>query len=232
MAVFIGRRAAKQFFPPWIPVRACHRSSRIPFLQRTHQVENAVGGALELAKLTGSRAYERFTGPQPNVYEDTERISLVSSFMASILVGSYASIDETDGAGMNLMDINQRTWSKTVLEVTAPGLEAKLGNLAPAYSTAGRIAPYFVERFQFDKNCLVIHWSGDNPNSLAGLTLITPGDLAISLGTSDTVFGITAEAKPSLEGHVFPNPVEPDGYMVMLCYKNGSLTREGIYCKW
>jgi xylulokinase len=37
--------------------------------------------------------------------------------MASILVGSYASIDETDGAGMNLMDINQRTWSKTVLEV-------------------------------------------------------------------------------------------------------------------
>ncbi|KAF8668898.1 hypothetical protein HU200_052102 [Digitaria exilis] len=203
--------------------------------KQCREIEHAVGGALELAKLTGSRAYERFTGPQirkiyqtePNVYADTERISLVSSFMASILVGNYASIDETDGAGMNLMDINQRTWSKTVLEATAPGLEAKLGNLAPAYSAAGQIAPYFVERFQFDKNCLVIQWSGDNPNSLAGLTLNTPGDLAISLGTSDTVFGITAEAKPSLEGHVFPNPVEPGGYMVMLCYKNGSLTREG-----
>nr|CAB3458756.1 unnamed protein product [Digitaria exilis] len=203
--------------------------------KQCREIENEVGGALELAKLTGSRAYERFTGPQirkiyqtePNVYADTERISLVSSFMASILVGSYASIDETDGAGMNLMDINQRTWSKTVLEATAPGLEAKLGNLAPAYSAAGQIAPYFVEKFQFDKNCLVIQWSGDNPNSLAGLTLNTPGDLAISLGTSDTVFGITAEAKPSLEGHVFPNPVEPGGYMVMLCYKNGSLTREG-----
>jgi len=204
--------------------------------KQCREIENAVGGALELAKLTGSRAYERFTGPQirkiyqtePDVYEDTERISLVSSFMASILVGSYASIDETDGAGMNLMDINQRIWSKSVLEATAPGLEAKLGNLAPAYSAAGRIAPYFVERFQFDKNCLVIQWSGDNPNSLAGLTLNTPGDLAISLGTSDTVFGITAEAKPSIEGHVFPNPVEPDGYMVMLCYKNGSLTREDV----
>lgn len=204
--------------------------------KQCREIENAVGGALELAKLTGSRAYERFTGPQirkiyqtaPDVYEDTERISLVSSFMASILVGSYASIDETDGAGMNLMDIKQRTWSKSALEATAPGLEAKLGNLAPAYSAAGRIAPYFVERFQFDKNCLVIQWSGDNPNSLAGLTLNTPGDLAISLGTSDTVFGITTEAKPSLEGHVFPNPVEPNGYMVMLCYKNGSLTREDV----
>ncbi|KAK3125841.1 hypothetical protein QOZ80_7BG0610390 [Eleusine coracana subsp. coracana] len=204
--------------------------------KQCREIENAVGGALELAKLTGSCAYERFTGPQirkiyqttRGVYDDTERISLVSSFMASILIGSYASIDETDGAGMNLMDINQRTWSTPVLEATAPGLEAKLGNLAPAYSVAGLVAPYFAQRFQFDENCLVIQWSGDNPNSLAGLTLNTPGDLAISLGTSDTVFGITAEAKPSLEGHVFPNPVEPDGYMVMLCYKNGSLTREDV----
>ncbi|XP_051214119.1 xylulose kinase 2 [Lolium perenne] len=204
--------------------------------KQCREIENAVGGALELSKLTGSRAYERFTGPQirkiyqaePQIYENTERISLVSSFMASILVGCYASIDETDGAGMNLMDINKKTWSKTVLEATAPVLEEKLGNLAPAYATAGLISPYFVERHQFDKNCLVIQWSGDNPNSLAGLTLNTPGDLAISLGTSDTVFGITAEAKPSLEGHVFPNPVEPDGYMVMLCYKNGSLTREDV----
>ncbi|XP_020680363.1 xylulose kinase 2 isoform X1 [Dendrobium catenatum] len=200
------------------------------------EIEKAVGGALELSKLTGSRAYERYTGPQirklyetkKDVYDDTERISLVSSFMACLLIGEYASIDETDAAGMNLMDIKQRTWSKVVLEATAPELEEKLGNLAPPHAVAGFISPYFVERFHFQKDCLVIQWSGDNPNSLAGLTLNTPGDLAISLGTSDTVFGITTELKPSLEGHVFPNPVDPECYMVMLVYKNGSLTREDI----
>ncbi|CAO2817745.1 unnamed protein product [Amaranthus hypochondriacus] len=204
--------------------------------EQCKKIEEALGGALELSRLTGSRAHERYTGPQirriyetqPEVYEQTERISLVSSFMASILIGSYACIDETDGAGMNLLDIKQRTWSKKALDATAPGLEEKLGKLAPAYAVAGFIAPYFVERYHFSKNCLVIQWSGDNPNSLAGLTLNTPGDLAISLGTSDTVFGITDEPQPRLEGHIFPNPVDANGYMVMLCYKNGSLTREAI----
>ncbi|KAK9756545.1 hypothetical protein RND81_01G105300 [Saponaria officinalis] len=204
--------------------------------EQCKKIEEAVGGALELSRLTGSRAHERYTGPQirrifetqPEAYKSTERISLVSSFMASLLVGCYACIDETDGAGMNLLDIKQRAWSKKALDATAPGLEEKLGKPAPAYAVAGIIAQYFVERFHFSKNCLVIQWSGDNPNSLAGLTLNTPGDLAISLGTSDTVFGITDEPQPRLEGHVFPNPVDTKGYMMMLCYKNGSLTREDI----
>ncbi|KAK4352257.1 hypothetical protein RND71_027775 [Anisodus tanguticus] len=199
-------------------------------------IEKDVGGGLELAKLTGSRAHERYVGPQirkifetqPEIYQNTERISLVSSFMASLLVGGYACIDQTDGAGMNLMDIEHQTWSNIAMEATAPGLEEKLGKLAPAYAVAGSIASYYVERYHFNDNCVVVQWSGDNPNSLAGLTLNAYGDLAISLGTSDTVFGIATDHRPSLDGHVFPNPVDTESFMVMLVYKNGSLTREDI----
>ncbi|XP_028777811.1 xylulose kinase 2-like [Neltuma alba] len=200
------------------------------------KIEEACGGAMELAKLTGSRAYERCTGPQikkifntqPEVYNNTERISLVSSFMASLFIGAYAAIDHSDGSGMNLMDIRKKEWSKLALEATAPNLQSKLGELAPAYAVAGSIAPYFVERYHFNKNCLIINWSGDNPNSVAGLTLNVPGDVGISLGTSDTVFMITKDPNPRLEGPVLPSPVDSEGYMIMLVYKNGSLTREDI----
>ncbi|KAL2620866.1 hypothetical protein R1flu_001071 [Riccia fluitans] len=204
--------------------------------KQCREIEEASGGAQALCDLTGSRAHERFTGPQirklsqlqEHVYNDTERISLVSSFMASLLVGKYASIDYADGAGMNLMDLKRREWSDGILEATAPNLKKKLGPLAPSHGVAGKINSYFTSRYHFNPECAGVNWSGDNPCSLAGLAIEKPGDLGISLGTSDTVFGVSIDPKPGVDGHVFPNPVDPNSYMCMLCYKNGSLTRQEV----
>ena len=55
-----------------------------------------------------------------------------------------------------------------------------------------------------------------------------PNDVAVSLGTSDTAFISLATPKPSLDGHVFVNPINEDHYMGLICFKNGSLTRERI----
>lgn len=46
-----------------------------------------------------------------------QRISLVSSFAASLLIGDYAPIDLSDGSGMNLLDITTKKWSPECLEV-------------------------------------------------------------------------------------------------------------------
>lgn len=199
--------------------------------------EKALGGAQAVADLTGSRAYERFTGNQiakiyqtrPENYKATERIALVSSFMASLMSGDYAPIDASDGAGMNLMDLRSKKWAPAALACTAPGLKKKLGSIIPSHSVAGKLHGFYAEKFGFKDDCLVIAFSGDNPNSLAGLRLQHTGDVAISLGTSDTVFGSLGDPVPSAsEGHIFVNPVDPDAYMALVCYKNGSLTREHV----
>jgi xylulokinase len=199
--------------------------------------EAALGGAQAVADITGSRAYERFTGNQiakiarlqAAAYADTERIGLVSSFVVSLLAGKYAPIDWSDGSGMNLLDIRRKAWDPRSLDLTAPGLAARLGEPAASHTAIGPVARALAEGYGFPAGCLVIAASGDNPCSLAGLALRKTGDVAISLGTSDTVFGTLAEPRPSgREGHLFVNPVDPAGYMAMICYKNGSLTREAV----
>ncbi|KAM6900745.1 xylulose kinase [Xenentodon cancila] len=203
--------------------------------RQCQDLEAAVGGALRLAEITGSRAYERFTGnqiaklraSQADGFQDTERISLVSSFAATLLRGAYAAIDYSDGSGMNLLDIRSRNWSEICLEATAPRLDQLLGAPQPSTSVLGPVSSYFVHRYGFSESCNVVAFTGDNPASLAGMRL-QQGDVAVSLGTSDTVFLWIQEPQPALEGHIFCNPVDLQAYMALLCFKNGSLTRKRI----
>ncbi|XP_025081057.1 xylulose kinase-like isoform X2 [Pomacea canaliculata] len=203
--------------------------------RQCQELECKVGGAEKLAAITGSRAYERFTGnqiakiyqQQPEAYNNTERISLVSSFVASLLLGDYAPIDESDGSGMNLLDIQARDWSQECLDACAPGLKAKLGSPVPSNEVIGTVSSYLSIRYGFPNDCKVVAFTGDNPASLAGLAA-QKGDVIVSLGTSDTLFLWLETPKPSLEGHIFVNPVQTSDYMALLCFKNGSLTREKI----
>jgi len=198
-------------------------------------ITDAVGGEVALARLTGSRAYERFTASQirkfartePHAYARTERIHLVSSFMASLLAGRHAPIEPGDGSGMNLMDLAARQWAPAAVAATAPDLAVKLPPIRDSWSIAGDLAPYWRTRYGFGPS-RVVAWTGDNPSSLIGLGLIAPGQLAISLGTSDTVFGPIAEPRhdPEGAGHVFGSPA--GGYMALTCFANGSLAREKV----
>jgi xylulokinase len=194
-----------------------------------------MGGDAALAGLTGSRAYERFTAAQirkfasadPSGYARTERVHLVSSFMASLLGGRHAPLEPGDASGMNLMDLASRRWSPAALEATAPDLGRRLPPIHDSWSVTGEIAPYWRRKYGFGP-AILIPWSGDNPSSLVGLGLVTPGTLGISLGTSDTVFGPIARPAhdPDGAGHVFGSPA--GGYMALTCFANGSLARERV----
>ncbi|XP_032092880.1 xylulose kinase isoform X2 [Thamnophis elegans] len=200
-----------------------------------NSLEEKVGGAQKLADITGSRAYERFTGNQiakiysrdPEVYSQTEKISLVSNFAASLFLGAYAPIDYSDGSGMNLLQIREKVWNQVCLDACAPELGKKLDQPMPSSKILGLISPYYTERFGFNPSCKIVAFTGDNPASLAGMRL-SEGDIAISLGTSDTLFLWIKEPRPALEGHIFCNPVDSQAFMALLCYKNGSLMREKI----
>ncbi|KHO00701.1 Carbohydrate kinase, FGGY [Metarhizium album ARSEF 1941] len=200
-----------------------------------------LGGREKLAAVTGSGAHHRFTGPQimrlrrvrPEVYAATSRISLVSSWLASVLLGSIAPLDRSDVCGMNLWDVRSQRYSPELLALAAgkdgaDDLREKLGEpQADGGATLGCISPYFVDRFGFRADCRIVPFTGDNPATMLALPL-RPLDAVVSLGTSTTFLMNTPRYEPDGSYHFFNHPTAEGHYMFMLCYKNGGLAREKV----
>lgn len=100
----------------------------------------------------------------PKIYEKTERISLVSSFLASLLMAQFAMIDVADGSGMNLLNMDTKTWDPRLTEFISHGgdrgqespsevkdtLVEKLGQVdSSGRKVQGVVSRWFVERYGF-----------------------------------------------------------------------------------
>lgn len=226
LAAQLGDVFARQASPIWMDTSTTLECRKI---------EEALGGWRTVARLTGSRCYERFTAPQirrfarqdPDAYAVTDQIHLVSSWLASVLAGRHAPIDHGDGSGMNLMSLATLDWSAEAVGVTAEDLGRRLPPLAQPWHVIGPLSAFWTRRFNLPP-ARVIVWSGDNPCSLVGTGLVRGGTITVSLGTSDTIFGPIGSPHPSEDGtgHVFASTM--GGYMGMTVFKNGSLARERI----
>lgn len=222
----IGAIFARQRSPVWLDTSTS---------EECREITAAMGGAAEVARATGSRAFERFTGPQirrfaktqPEAYGQTARIHLVSSFLASLLAGGDAPLEPGDASGMNLMDLARRAWAPAALAATAPNLAARLPPIVPSSTVVGTLAPYWRTRYGLPAARVVV-WSGDNPCSLIGTGLVDEGRVGISLGTSDTLFGLMRAPRVDAAGtgHVFGAPT--GDFMGLTVFSNGSLTRERV----
>ena len=171
----------------------------------------------------------------PDMYARTARISLVSSWLASVLMGDFAPLDFGDVCGMNLWDIPNQRYSEELLLLAAGGdksaaaeLRAKLGEpRMDGGGSMGTVSQYFVRKFGFSPDCQIAPFTGDNPATILALPL-RPLDAIVSLGTSTTFLMNTPAYKPDGAYHFFNHPTTNGNYMFMLCYKNGGLAREKI----
>lgn len=204
--------------------------------EECREIREALGGVKETVVATGSNTFARFTGPQirkffkqePEAYRATKTIHLVSSFLASILRGAPAPMEPGDGAGLNLMNITTKDWDENALAATADNLKAKLPPIVASETVLGSLSPYFVKRYGFKEDTVVLPWSGDNPNALIGVGLIREGQQAYSLGTSDVIYTYMKTPVFNYEGkgHIFGAPT--GDYMALLVFQNGSLSREEV----
>lgn len=223
--------------------------------QEIKDFEKIAHGPDHLAERTGSRAHYRFTGLQirklavrkaPDAYKKTSRISLVSSFLATVLLGKIAPIEHADACGMNIFNIKENRYDEELTAVAAgvhqeldcvskdesakgvKELEKKLGPIDDiTYEALGTISPYFTNKYGFSKDARVYSFTGDNLATIISLP-VEQNDVLVSLGTSTTVLLVTELFNPSSQYHLFKHPTMKNAYMGMICYCNGALARENV----
>ena len=156
--------------------------------KQAKELRKAAGGKEKMIQITGSDSPLRFTGAVIKYYfdnnksllENTYKIFLLNTFISSILTAKDdIAIDFGNGAGMSLMDYSKKEWNENLLNAVSKDLKNKLGNIKSPSSEAGYISTYFIEKFGFNKNCIVGIGSGDNPET----KVLYKGDI-LSLGTS------------------------------------------------
>ena len=108
-----------------------------------------------LCGFTSSNLYDlqcQIRKTNPSAYAATARISLVSSLIASLFLGAFATIEVSDASGMNLMNVLTHRWDDILLNACGgPELRAKLGN-EPAHGGTflGKVSNWWVKRWGFD----------------------------------------------------------------------------------
>lgn len=155
---------------------------------------NGVIGKDKLSSYTANIAFAGFTAPKilwmkENEQENFEKITklmLPKDYINYRLTGVHAC-DYSDASGMLLLDVENKCWSKQMLEIC--GIEeAVMPTLYESYEPIGRIKEDVACLLGLPSDVKVCAGAGDNAAAAIGTGVVGNGGCNISLGTSGTVF--------------------------------------------
>jgi xylulokinase len=166
-----------------------------------------------LLHLTGNKALTGFTAPkilwvrkhEPDVYAKIAHVLLPKDYIRFRLSGDFA-VDKADGAGMLLFDLQKRDFSGEILEK----LEIPSQWMPKAYEgpeVTGQVTAEAARETGLAPGTPLVGGGGDQAAQAVGVGAITPGLVALTLGTSGVVFATT------------PGPfIEPEGRLHAFCH--------------
>jgi xylulokinase len=170
-------------------------------------------GPRRLIAVTGNDALTGFTAPkilwvrnnEPEVYAAVEHVLLPKDFVRYRLTGEFAT-DKAGASGTLLFDLAARDWSGEVLDT----LEIPSRWLPPTHEgpvTTGVLSEEAAAATGLRPGTPVAAGGGDQAASGVGVGAVSPGIVAVSVGTSGVVF---AAADQPL--------IEPEGRLHAFCH--------------
>ncbi len=154
---------------------------------------NETIGKDKLSLWTGNIAFAGFTAPkilwmrkhEPENFAKISKIMLPKDYLAYKLSGAFVT-DLSDASGMLLLDVQNRRWSKEMLELCGI-TECMLPALHESFEAVGTLKEEIANEFGL-KDVKIIAGAGDNAAAAVGTGVVGEGGCNISLGTSGTLF--------------------------------------------
>lgn len=181
-------------------------------------------GPQKLSELVGNKALTGFTAPKilwvkkylPEIFEKIKHIMLPKDYVRFCLTGDYAT-DVSDASGMLLLDVENRCWSKPMLDYIGI-TEAQLPKLYESYEVTGVVSEDVKAELGLSGEILVVGGAGDQAAGAVGTGTVEEGVVSVTLGTSGVVFAAHKDYAVDADGnrlHAF-------------CHANGGYHTMGV----
>ena len=199
------------------------------------ELTNAAGGEAALIRLAGLPMRPGYTAPKiqwlknhkADAFEKLAHILLPHDYINWRLTGEYTA-EYGDASGTALFDVRQRIWSEKVCELIGPNVFKALPELIPPGAPAGRVSAEAAARYGIPQGAVVAAGGGDNMMGAIGTGTVSDGTLAMSLGTSGTLFGFSGNPVINPTGNLAAFCSSTGGWLPLLCTMNCTVASEEL----
>ncbi|MGH4139374.1 xylulokinase [Clostridium sp.] len=184
---------------------------------------NDVIGKDKLSKYTGNMALTGFTAPKvlwvkkhrSDIYHKIAKMMLPKDYIRFKLTGMFAT-DVSDASGTLMFDVENRKWSKEMLNI----LEIKeeiLPKVFESFEITGKVCEEAAKATGLCEKTVVVAGAGDQAAGAVGTGTVHSGIVSVALGTSGVVFACDEKFS-----------VDSGNRLHSFCHSNGKWHQMGV----
>ncbi|WP_448130157.1 xylulokinase [Stenotrophomonas rhizophila] len=200
------------------------------------QIMDALGGPARTIALAGNPILTGYTASKlpwtkthrPDAYARLATILLPHDYLNFVLTGQRFC-EHGDASGTGWLDVRTRTWSAELLRATDP--ERDLALCLPRIAAPDElfdIDPATAGLLGLPETVKVAVGGGDNMMAAIGTGCVVPGRLAMSLGTSGTLFAYSDTPVVDPDGAWAAFCSSTGGWLPLICTMNCTVVTEQV----
>ena len=219
------------------PVRAAKLWNDTTTAPECEELTRRLGGEGRLLELTGNLLLPGYTAPkiawlaahEPEAYARTRRMCLPHDYLNLWLTGQFAT-EPGDASGTAYFDVRARRYSDAVLAAIDDRRDWRrtLPEVGPSLRIVGKLRREAAESLGLEPGIPVSAGGGDNMCAAIGCDVLVTGPVAMSLGTSGTVFAYRAEPAVDPRGEAAAFCDSTGGWLPLACTLNCTSATEWV----